>query len=320
MSPVSSNSIHGQLLLGVGFIVAIKSTLGATIQTACRLCLGGAIAAGYCLCIVNHFQPDIFIGVGATIFFVLLIVYTDLPITVRRFSIVPTCIILLQWFGKPNVNTKYVLQIWAALTIGGSLAVIVSCIPMPTIPTAYRELTMRMRFIARQTRREITAIFLLISEYHNVHLSDNYQIHRDKTKKSLTEDEPIEMPTNSYVEDDFRHHSTSFENLKDDHLLESDIQDLHALVNEELKQMRRSFNEISFEPYFFLLDILNFIRNLFRSIPFLKKFFRAPSTLETRLGVWATGLTSLHRTITGILSLDHHHHAFVGQRQLINVS
>ena len=309
-------------MLGVGFIVAIKSTLGATIQTAARLFLGGAIASIYCLFIVNFFSQDIYIGVGATNIFVFFIVYTDLPITVRRFSIVPACIILLQWFSKPHVNTQYVLQIWAALTIGGALAVIVSCIPMPVVPTAYRELIMRMRFIARQTRREITAIVLLISEYHNVHLSDDYHypINRDQLPTNISEDAPIEMPTTAYGEESTCNYSTSFENLKDDHLLTSDIQDLHALINEELKQMRRALTEISFEPYFLLLEALNLIRGVLRSIPCLKRCINPPSTLETRLAIWATGLASLQRTITGMLSLDHHHHAFVGQRQLINVS
>jgi hypothetical protein len=322
LSPVSSKSIHGQLLIGVGFIVAIKSTLGATIQTASRLFLGGAISSVYCLVIVNFFHSDIYIGVGATNIFVLLIVYTDLPITVRRFSIVPTCIILLQWFSKPLVNTQYVLQIWAALTIGGALAIVMSCIPLPVVPTAHRELVMRMRFIARQVRREITAIVLLISEYHNVHLSDscNYTNQRSKTTNSIAEDEPIEMPCNAYREDDLYNHSTSFENLRDDHLLKSDIQDLHALVNDELTQMRRALTEITFEPYFLLIQLSNAIRIVLRTMPCLKRFVRCPSTLEARLDIWTTCFASLQRTITGMLSLDHHHHAFVGQRQLINVS
>ena len=248
--------------------------------------------------------------------------YTDLPITVRRFSIVPACIILLQWFSKPLVNTNYVLQIWAALSIGGTLAVIVTCIPLPVVPTAYRELLLRMRFIAQQTRREITAIVLLISEYHNVHLSDryDYEMNRKQLRSNASEDNGIEIPTNSYREDDIYNHSSSFENLKDDHLLRSDIEDLHSLVNDELKQMRRALTEISFEPYFLLLSSLNSMRKFFRCIPVLKKFFRKPSTLEARLAVWTTAFASLQRTITGMLSLDHHHHAFVGQRQLINVS
>jgi hypothetical protein len=61
------------------------------------------------------------------------------------------------------------------------------------------------------------------------------------------------------------------------------------------------------------------MRNIFRYIPFVKKIIKKPSTLQTRLEVWATCFASLHRTITGMLSLDHHHAAFVGQRRLINV-
>ena len=181
---------------------------------------------------------------------------------------------------------------------------------------------MRMRFIARQTRREITAIVLLISEYHNVHLTDdyNYPINRDQLPTNISEDAPIEMPTTTYGEESTCNYSTSFENLKDDQLLTSDIQDLHALINEELQQMRRALTEISFEPYFLLLKTVNLIRKILRLIPCLKKWINAPSTLDKRLAIWATGLTSLQRTITGMLSLDHHHHAFVGQRQLINVS
>jgi hypothetical protein len=179
-----------------------------------------------------------------------------------------------------------------------------------------------MRFIAQQTRREITAIVLLISEYHNVHLSDNYNYELNKTKleNKTNEDDGIEIPTNSYREDDIYNRSTSFENLKDDHLLKSDIEDLHSLVNDELKQMQRALPEISFEPYFILLKLLNLIRKVLRYIPFLKKFIRKPSTLQSRLAVWTTGFVSLQRTVTGMLSLDHHHHAFVGQRQLINVN
>jgi hypothetical protein len=180
---------------------------------------------------------------------------------------------------------------------------------------------MRMKFIARQIRCEITAIVLLISEYHNVHLSDNYnnEINRKKYKNNINDENEIEMPKNSYHEDDFTNHSTSFENLKDDYLLKSDIQDLHLLVNEELKEIERALTEISYEPYFILLKLLNLLRNIFRHIPFFRKFIQKPSTLESRLEVWAIGFASLQRTITGMLSLDHHHHAFVGQRQLINV-
>jgi hypothetical protein len=270
---------------------------------------------------VNFFPKDIYFAVGATNFFVLIIVYTDLPTTVRRYSMLPTCIILLQWFKKPHINTIYVLHIWASLLIGAILAIIVSCIPLPLLPTAYRELTMRMKFIARQIRCEITAIVLLISEYHNVHLSDNnnYEINRKKYKNNIKNDNEIEIPINSYCEDDFSNHSTSFENLKDDYLLKSDIQDLHLLVNEELKEIERALTEISYEPYFILLNLLNLLRNIFRYIPFFRKFIQKPSTLQSRLEVWTTGLASLQRTITGVLSLDHHHHVFVGQRQLINV-
>ncbi|CAF3118560.1 unnamed protein product [Rotaria sp. Silwood2] len=322
LSPITSNFIQGQLLLGVSFIVAIKSTVGATVQTAIRLFLAGAISAIYCLFIINYCPRNIYYGVAATNVLVLLIVYTDLPIIVRRFSIVPTCIILLQWFGKPDINNFFVLQIWASLTIGAILAVIVTCIPLPAIPTAYRELTMRMRFIVRQTRREITAIVLLISEYHNIHLSDehDYQTKRNNQKKNTSDDndDGTEIPANSYREDDIYYYSSSLEDLKDDHLLISDIQDLHSLVNEELKKMQRALTEIPYEPYFILLKLLNLIRKFLRHIPFIKKFIRTKSTLQTRLSIWATSFASIQRTITGLLTLDHHHRAFVGQRQLIN--
>ncbi len=254
----------------------------------------------------------------------LLIVYTDLPITVRRFTIIPTCILLLQWFGKPHINTFFALQIMTSLTAGSTLAVIVTCIPLPVVPTAFRELKMRMRFIARQTRREITAIVLLISEYHNKHLSDanDYEMNRRKQKNTTSDDNDngIEMPKNSYRDDDLYHQSTSFDDLRDDQLLKSDIEDLHSLVNDELKQMQRALGEISYEPYFILLKILNLIRRLLRHIPFIKKYIKTTSTLQTRLSVWSTGLASIQRTISGMLTLDHQHHAFVGQRQLINVS
>jgi hypothetical protein len=212
----------------------------------------------------------------------------------------------------------------ALLTIGSTLAVLVTCIPLPAVPTAFRELRMRMRFIARQTRREITAIVLLISEYHNTHMVDNNNtnaIHREKQKTNSSDeaDNGIVMPENSYREDDFHHYSTSFEDLKDDHLLASDIQDLHSLVNDELKQMQRALGEISYEPYFIVLKILNLIRRFLRHIPFIKKYIKTTSTLETRLSVWSTGLASIQRTISGMLLLDHHHRAFVGQRPLINV-
>jgi hypothetical protein len=271
---------------------------------------------------VKFLPRDIYFAVGATNIFVLIIVYTDLPITVRRFSILPTCIILLQWFTKPHIDTIYVLHIWASLSIGGTLAIIVSCIPLPLVSTAYRELTMRMSFVARQIRREITVTILLISEYHTAHLSDNYdnEIDRNKSKSNTNNEDEIEIPTtNAYCAESFYDHSTSFENLKDDHLLKSDIQDLHLLVNEEIKHMQRALTEISFEPYFILLFVLNLIKDIFRYIPFVKKIIKKPSTLQTRLEVWATCFASLHRTITGMLSLDHHHAAFVGQRRLINV-
>jgi len=302
--------------LGVGFIVAIQNTLGATIRAATRFFLAGAISTIYCLCIVNFIPRNIYFAVGATNIFVLLIVYTDLPTIVRRYSILPTCIILLQWFKNSHIDTIFILHLWASASIGAALAITVSCIPFPLVPTAYRELTMRMKFLARQTRREITAIVLLISEYHNVHSSENPEINR---KKDPSNDDEIDMPRNSYREDDLYNHSTSFENLKDDHLLKSDIQDLHSLVNEELKQIERALTEISYEPYFILLKLLNLIRNCFSDIPLLKKFIKKPSNLQKRLQIWATGFASLQRTITGILSLDHHHRAFVGQRQLINV-
>jgi hypothetical protein len=322
---LKSNSLKGQLLLGVGFIVAIKNTLGATIQSAIRVILGGIIAACYCLPIVNFCPRDIFIAVGATTLLVFLIVYTDLPVTVRRFTIVPTCIILLQWFNKEKtyINTRFVLQILALMSIGSTLSIIVTCIPLPTVSTAFCEVRMRMRFIARQTRREITAILSLISEYHNTHMIDNKtsNIHREIERAASCDeaDNGIEMPKNSYREEDFNRYSTSFEDLKDDHLLASDIQDLHSLVNEELKQMQRALGEISYEPYFICLKFVNLIRRLLRHIPFIKKYIKPPSTLETRLAVWSTGLASIQRTISGMLLLDHHHRAFVGQRQLINV-
>ncbi|UJR13372.1 hypothetical protein I4U23_000389 [Adineta vaga] len=320
--PKTSFSIKGQLLLGVSFIVAIKSTLGATIQSAIRLYLGGAIATVYCLFIINFLPRDVYFAVGATNVLVLCIVYTDLPVIVRRFSIVPTCIILIQWWSKPNINSWFVLQIWASLSIGSTLAVLVTCIPIPVVPTAYRELTMRMRFIARQTRREITAIVLLISEFHNTHLMEGYgQEMRNMNKKmSLTDehDNGIEIPSKTNREDDIHHRSTSFEDLRDDHLLKSDIKDLYSLVNDELKQMQRALTEISYEPYFILLKLLNLIRRLLRHIPYIKRFVGTTSTLQTRLTIWTKGLASIQRAIAAMLFLDHHHHAFVGQRQLIN--
>ncbi|CAF2857991.1 unnamed protein product [Rotaria sp. Silwood2] len=321
LSPITSKVIQGQVLLGLGFIVAIQNTLGATIQASSRLFLGGAIAAIYCLIIVNFLPRNVYFAVGATNVFVLFIVYTDLPAIVRRFSILPTCIILVQWFNKPYINTFYVLHAWASLSIGGALAIIALCIPLPVLPTAHRELRSRMRFIARQIRREITAIVLLISEYHNVHLSDDndYKTNQRKLKSNTIDEDKIDIPKNSYHEDDPYNYSTSFENLKDDHLLKSDIEDLHSLVVEELKQTERALTEISFEPYFILLKLLNFIRNIVSYIPFFNKFInKQPSTLQLRLEVWVTGFASIQRTITGMLSLDHHHHAFVGQRQLID--
>ncbi|CAF0776184.1 unnamed protein product [Rotaria sp. Silwood1] len=304
LSPVTSKLIQGQVLLGLGFIVAIQSTLGATIQASSRLFLGGAIAAIYCLIIVNFLPRNIYFAVGATNVFVLLIVYTDLPAIVRRFSILPTCIILIQWFNKPYINTFYVLHAWASLSIGGALAIISLCIPLPVLPTAHRELTIRMKFIARQIRREITAIAVLISDYHSAHLSDDYDsnINRRKFKSNTIDENEIDIPKNFYGEDEPYNYSTSFENLKDDHLLKSDIEDLHSLVHEELKHMERALREISFEPYFILVKCIK----------------KQPSTLQSRLEVWVTGFTSLQRTITGMLSLDHHYYAFVGQRQLID--
>ena len=275
---------------------------------------------------MNFCPRNIYIAVGATTLLVFLIVYTDLPVTVRRFTIVPTCIILLQWFNpeKAYINTIFVLQILALLATGSALAVLVTCIPLPVVPTAFRELRMRMRFIVRQTRREITAIILLISEYHNTHMIDKNDrreiiLEKQKTTSSDEADNGIEMPENTYREEDFHHYSTSFEDLKDDHLLASDIQDLHSLVNDELKHMQRALGEISYEPYFIFLKFLNLIRRLLRHIPFIKKYIKSPSTLETRLAVWSTGLASIQRTISCMLLLDNNHRAFVGQRQLINV-
>jgi hypothetical protein len=196
----------------------------------------------------------------------------------------------------------------------------VTCIPLPVVPTAYRELTMRMRFIARQTRREITAIVLLISEYHNTHLSDGYNVEMKRKKDTSDDaDDGIEMPKDSYRDELLYHRSTSFEDLKDDYLLKSDIQDLNSLINDELKHMQRALTEIHYEPYFILLKFLNLIRKLLRHIPFIKKFVKTTSTLEIRLSAWSASLASIQRTISAMLALDHHHHAFVGQRQLINV-
>ena len=324
--------MQGQVLLGVSFIVGIRNTLGATIQTAAHLCIAGGITTIYCLLIINFIPKDLYFAVGSTNIFVFLIVYTNLPVTIRRYSILPTCIILLQWFKKSHINTIYVLHIWAALSIGASLSILVSCLPLPLLPTAYRELTIRMNFTARQIRREITATILLISEYHNIHLTDNFTSEINNSTKTRSndnnnnnnnnnsnDDNGIEMPINSYREDDFYNYSTSFENLKDDYLLKSDIQDLHSMVNRELKEIERALTEISYEPFFIVIKCVNIIRNLLRRIPFIKKFINKPSTLQARLQIWATGLVSMQRTMTGMLSLDHHHHAFVGQRQLINV-
>lgn len=322
---MTTNLIPGQLLLGVSFIVSIKSTLGATIQSAIRLTLGGIIAACYCLIIVNFLPRNVYFGIGATTILVFLIVYTDLPVTVRRFTIVPTCIILLQWFTKTHINTFFVLKIAMSLSLGSILSILVTCLPLPSVSTAFRELKMRMRFVARQTRREITAIVLLISEYHNRHVGDNYDYESNpgNSKKNSgfdDNDNGIEMPKNSYREDDVYYLSTSFEDLRDDQLLKSDIQDLHSLVNEEVKQMQRALGEISYEPYIIFLKFLNLIRRLLRHIPFIKKHIKTTSTLETRLSTWSNGLISIQRIISALLTLDQHHHAFVGQRQLINVS
>ena len=84
--------------------------------------------------------------------------------------------------------------------------------------------------------------------------------------------------------------------------------------------MRRSLDEIPYEPYFILLKLLNLIRELFQLIPFIKKHVKTKSTLHKRLSIWATNLTSLQRTIGAILKLEQHSRAFVGQRQLISVS
>lgn len=273
---------------------------------------------------INTVPKDIYYSVGATILLVFLIVYTDLPVTVRRFTIVPTCIILLQWFNpeKKYINSFFVLRILILMTTGSSLAVLVTCIPFPLVGTAYRELLMRMRFIARQTRREITAIVLLISEYHNTHAMDFEFHNREKSKTNSTDDNDngIEMRRNSSFNETSMRPSTSFEDLRDDHLLKSDIQDLHSLVNDELKQMQRALGEISYEPYFIVLNLFDRIKRILRHIPLIKKCIGPDSTLENRLTVWTTGLASIQRTISGMLLLDHHHHAFVGQRQLINVS
>lgn len=322
LHPVTSQLIQGQILLGLSFIIATQSTLGATIQSSTRLFFAGGIAAAYCLIIVNFIPRNIYFAVGATNIFVLVMVYTDLPAIVRRFSILPTCIILLQWFNKPYINTSYVLHAWASLTMGGVFAVMSLCIPLPAIPTAYRECVIRMQFIARQIRREITAILLLISEYHDTHLNDDYN---DKSNCKTVENnkidgDDIELARKSYFDEGPYNYSTSFENLKDDHLLQSDIEDLHSLVREELKQMERVVAAMSFEPYFLLLKLLNFIRRLLRHVPYLRKFFKKPTKLQTHFQVWATSFSSLYRIISGMLSLDQHHYAFVGQRKLINVS
>ncbi|CAF4192640.1 unnamed protein product, partial [Rotaria sordida] len=71
-------------------VIAITNTLGATIQTGIRLFVAGAISATYCLLIVNICPRYVYYGVGASNVLVLLIAHTDLPITVRHFSIVPT--------------------------------------------------------------------------------------------------------------------------------------------------------------------------------------------------------------------------------------
>ncbi|CAF4256081.1 unnamed protein product [Rotaria sordida] len=67
-----------------------------------------------------------------------------------------------------------------------------------------------MRFIARQTRHEITAIVLLTSEYHNIHLTDKYyyQINQNKQKLNTSDDndDGIEMLANPYPEDDICHY------------------------------------------------------------------------------------------------------------------
>jgi len=311
-------------LLGVTFIVCIKSTLGATIQSAARLILGGIIAICYSLPIVVFCPKHIVIAIVATTFLVLIIVYTDLPVTVRRFTIVPTCIIILQWFNvQKNIDVFYILQIFSTLTAGSSIAVLITCLPLPLVPTAFRELKMRMRFVAQQARREVTAILLLISEYNNTHTFrrlDTVSVPKEMKRLSSEDaDNGIEMPTNLHRDDDIYCHSTSFEDLRDDHLLSSDINDLHSLVNDEVKLMQRALGEIPYEPYFIFLNKLNSIRRCLSKVPFIKKFVKPESTLQTRLATWSNGLASIQRVITGMLKLENHHRAFVGQRQLINV-
>ena len=310
LTPSTSNLISGQLLLAVSFIVAIKVTVGATIQTAFRLILGGGIATCYCLLVVLYLPRNVYVAISATTCLVLMIVYTDLPVVVRRFTIVPTCIILLQWFSKSNINPYFVLQIWLSLTLGSCLSIFVMLIPLPSIPTAYSEFRIRLDTIRKQIRRELTTIILLIFEYQAK------QIRNDNHRRYTNGNDDTGIDLNLREFDDL--HLLS-EDYNDNYLLRSDLEDLNSLVNQEIQSIHRSFNEMSYEPYFIILKYWNRIRTLIRLYPPARNLISPPSTPNLRMGKLVHTFQSLQRTIKGLTILDKHNRSLVGQRKFINV-
>lgn len=320
MSPVASKSFQSQFILSLGFIAAIRNTLGATIDATISVFLGGAISTIYCICVINILPKNIYCALIATNVFIFLITYSSLPKLVCRFSILPTCHTLLQWFEASSIDTSHIIHLWVSISIGAVLAIIVLLVPLPVVPTAYRETQIRMRFIAQQLRREIIGIVLLICEYQDSNLNGDVKRKRETFQNEDIEGNKIEMLKESYGEDNPDLHSASLEGLKRNYLLASDIEDLHSIVCKELKELERALNEISLEPYFILLKLLHQIKKVLRLIPFVKKFIKKSSTLTLRLKVWTTGFLSLHRIMSSILSLDsRHRRALVGQRKLSQV-
>ncbi|CAF0925935.1 unnamed protein product [Didymodactylos carnosus] len=274
LTPRTSKSLYGELLIGVTIISSLQFTIGATIQSATRLFIAGALATVYCLFIINVLPRTTFNAVGATTLLVLLIVYTDLPIQIRRFTIVATCIVLLQWYNpKKPINNSFVLQIWASLSIGCGMAICTSLIPLPVPATANRELSTRLLYVAKQIRHELTTILLSINHI-NTSSSDS----------------------------SFSSMYSSVENIP---LLKVDINDLHTIVKDELPHMQRTLTELKWEPYYILSSIC--------SILFCKCRKQQQISLELRMKTWVSGFVSLHRTISGMLALDyldHHHYTF----------
>ncbi|CAF1067348.1 unnamed protein product [Rotaria sordida] len=82
----------------------------------------------------------------------------------------------------------------------------------PLLPTFSTQLIIAFRTLLEiaVTQREITAIVLLTSEYHNIHLTDKYyyQINQNKQKLNTSDDndDGIEIPANPYPEDDICHY------------------------------------------------------------------------------------------------------------------